>query len=128
MDKKSNLGSASAVVEDFNRQFLAWMNKLRIRQKDLSSKLGVSRQAISSLLGGRNTNSLRAIEKLCRLLGLKLALVIYEPCEGKAEPGGEVFRRLWKSHGCPANYEDSFSVLLHCRKNAEKLLEHEETL
>lgn len=60
-----------ALLLDINEQIVSWMQQEGITRSELAAKLGVSRAAITKLLGGKPNLTLKTLCKVATALGLE---------------------------------------------------------
>ncbi|MCX5771675.1 MAG: helix-turn-helix transcriptional regulator [Candidatus Hydrogenedentes bacterium] len=94
---------------DFVYQLEKQIERLKLRDEDFASRVGVTKGRVSQILNNRDNMTLRSMIKYARALGLKLSVVAYDDGDADNNKGpipAEIFRTCWEKQGKPVVFWD----------------------
>jgi transcriptional regulator with XRE-family HTH domain len=97
------------VTSDFTAQIETRLEEKGISKSTFAKRLDVSPSRVSQVLNDPGNLTLGNVVKYPRVLGMKVALVVYEdndPDNGKGPINADVFTRCWERMGCPREIFD----------------------
>lgn len=107
--EKSVEAFAHKVAADFTLQIERHLSNTGAKQRELAKQLGVTPARISQVLNNPGNMMLSKVVKYARVLGKKVALVVYDDNDPKNMNGpinAQVFEQCWQQKGKPTDLFD----------------------